>query len=178
MRLKEMGYLTGHIGKWHLGVGESYQYLPTKRGFDQYLGIPYSHDMCPCLKCFNSTTPSCFDGCRIDMVGCPLFMDETIVEQPVDLTKLTKKYTKAAQAFIKKSLKMKKPFFLYMAYHQTHHPQFASSELSENSDRGRFGMALQEMDQSFGQMSETVQNLGIENNTIVIFTSDNGFVLH
>ena len=71
-----MGYATAHIGKWHLGVGENYEYLPTKRGFDHYLGIPYSHDMCPCLKCFD--TAPCHGNCRLDYVGCPLFLDENI----------------------------------------------------------------------------------------------------
>ena len=70
---------------------------------------------------------SCYDHCRMDQVGCPLFFNEKIIEQPTDLTKLTEKYTQAALKFVKNSVrKQQKPFFLYMAYHQTHHPQFAS----------------------------------------------------
>ena len=172
-KLYQKGYSTSHVGKWHLGVGENYEYLPTKRGFDHYLGIPYSHDMCPCLKCFD--TAPCYGNCRLDYVGCPLFLDENIVEQPVDLTKLTHKYTESAQAFITESVTNQNPFFLYMAYPQTHFPQFASV-WNPDSSRGRFGMALQEMDGSFGEITKTIKNLGIDNNTIIVFTSDNGLV--
>ena len=78
--------------------------------------------------CFTAENQSsCYDHCRVDQVGCPLFFNEKIIEQPTDLTKLTEKYTQAALKFVKNSVrKQKKPFFLYMAYHQTHHPQFAS----------------------------------------------------
>ena len=105
-----------------------------RHGFDQYLGIPYSHDMCPCLKCFGANvsnkSESCFDSCRPDSVGCPLFLNEEIIEQPTDLPHLTEKYTQAALKFVTSSVeKHKKPFFLYMAYHQTHHPQFASEKI-------------------------------------------------
>ena len=123
--LADIGYSTAHAGKWHLGVGESHQFLPTKRGFDHYLGIPYSHDMCPCSKCFHAAhNTSCHDTCRPDFVGCPLFLDDTIIEQPTDLTSLTSKVTDFALNFIDGAAD--KPYFLYMAYHQTHHPQFAS----------------------------------------------------
>ena len=171
-RLKEIGYATSHIGKWHLGIGENYQFLPTENGFDEYFGIPYSHDMCPCFKCFNST--SCYDECRPDMVGCPLFRNRKIIEQPTDLTQLTTKYTENAKKFIVKNAKRQKPFFLYLAYHQTHHPQFSSNEYDAKFTRGRFGMALSEMDHSFGKVMKAIKTLGIDNNTIVIFTSDNG----
>ena len=87
--------------------------------------------MCPCLNCFNSTP--CFDQCRTEWVGCPLFLDEKIVEQPTNLVKLTEKYTEAAQAFIERNVEKQTPFFLYLAYHQTHHPQFASSDLNKNT---------------------------------------------
>ncbi len=109
------------------------------------MGIPYSHDMCPCFKCFpeevkihgaetdaetranSSSSSSCFDDCTPEVVSCPLFLDEEIIEQPVDLTTLTSKFSMAASTFISKSVQDKSPFFLYMAYHQTHHPQFASN---------------------------------------------------
>ena len=77
---------------------------------------------------------SCYDHCRVDQVGCPLFFNEKIIEQPTDLTKLTEKYTQAALKFVKNSVrKQQKPFFLYLAYHQTHHPQFASELKSAKS---------------------------------------------
>ena len=124
--LKEQNYATQMIGKWHLGVGRYGKYLPTNHGFDHYLGIPYSHDMCPCPTCFpgNSNT-SCNIGCTDLYVGCPTFSNLNIVNQPTDLTTLTHRYTEAAKEFIKGSGADNKPFFLYMAYQQPHHPQFA-----------------------------------------------------
>ena len=108
------------------------------------------------------------------MVGCPLFRNKRIIEQPTDLTQLTTKYTENAKKFILKNTKRQKPFFLYLAYHQTHHPQFSSHEYDATFARGRFGMALSEMDNSFGSIMKTINHLGIDNNTIIIFTSDNG----
>ena len=161
------------VGKWHLGVGIHRQYLPTHHGFDHYLGIPYSHDMCPCIECFPDEQ-TCYDPCRPEMVGCPLFKDTTIVEQPTSLTSLTYKYTEAGKQFMEKSvLEDKAPFFLNVAYHQTHHPQFANSSAKHNP-RGHFGAALSEMDESVGQLLSKIDQLGIRNNTMVIFTPDNG----
>ena len=112
--------------------------------------------------------------CRPEMVGCPLFQDTSIVEQPTPLTNLTYKYTQAGKQFMEKSvLEDKAPFFLYLAYHQTHHPQFANSSAKHHS-RGHFGAALSEMDESVGQLLSKINQLGIRNNTMVIFTSDNG----
>ena len=93
-----------------------------RHGFDHYLGIPYSHGMCPCLKCFAidaiNGNSSCYNQCRFQNVGCPVFSDEKIIEQPTDFTLLTEKYTKAAIEFIKNSAhEQKKTFFLYMGYH-------------------------------------------------------------
>lgn len=124
-RLLKIGYKTAHIGKWHLGTNKNF--LPTNHGFEHYLGIPYSHDMCPCMTCFPGTNGSCFDTCRLDQVGCPLFKNEKIIEQPTNLLTLTEKYTQKARKFIQESNHDQQPFFLYMAYHQTHHPQFSST---------------------------------------------------
>ena len=108
-----------------------FQILLDRHGFDHYYGIPYSHGMCPCVKCFTSDTingtSTCWNKCRKNNVGCPLFHDEKIVEQPTDFTLLSEKYTNKALEFMKSSVEEhKKPFFLYFGYHQTHHPQFAS----------------------------------------------------
>ena len=93
--------------------------------------------MCPCLKCFAidaiNGNSSCYNQCRFQNVGCPVFSDEKIIEQPTDFTLLTEKYTKAAIEFIQSSVhEQKKPFFLYMGYHQTHHPQFAGTYISKS----------------------------------------------
>jgi arylsulfatase A len=124
--LSSIGFATAHVGKWHLGVGESHEHLPTRHGFDSYLGIPYSHDMCPCVTCFPGGE-SCLSDCHDGDVSCPLFDGEKVAEQPVDLATLTEKYTAEATRFIKTSAEEDKPFFLYLAFHQTHHPQFAGS---------------------------------------------------
>ena len=101
-----------------------------RHGFDRYYGIPYSHGMCPCMKCFSTDikngNSSCWNKCRDQNVGCPLFSDEKVVEQPTDFTLLTEKYNNEALQFMQNSVQDSKPFFLYMGYHQTHHPQFAS----------------------------------------------------
>ena len=172
-RLKKEGYRSALVGKWHLGVGTERQYLPTNHGFDYYLGIPYSHDMCPCHQCFPDE--HCFDSCRPEMVGCPLFNGTSIIEQPTSLTSLTQKYTQAGLQFIEKSsMADKAPFFLQMAYHQTHHPQFSQSS-ANSSSRGHFGRGLSEMDKSIGTLLSKLDELGIRNNTLIIFTSDNGY---
>lgn len=128
--LRQAGYRTSHIGKWHLGVGSNGTYLPTNHGFDEYYGIPYSHDMCPCQICFPLGEP-CFGRCNNDDVSCPLFLNTTIVEQPTSLPDLTRKYTNKAIQQIKQFSKSGDPFFMYLAYHETHHPQFAGMSIKD-----------------------------------------------
>eukprot|EP00095_Tigriopus_kingsejongensis_P009749 snap_masked-scaffold1177_size57108-processed-gene-0.3 protein:Tk09749 transcript:snap_masked-scaffold1177_size57108-processed-gene-0.3-mRNA-1 annotation:"arylsulfatase a-like" len=169
----EKGYKTTHIGKWHLGVGQNGKYLPTRHGFDHYYGIPYSHDMCPCSVCFPNED-KCFDGCREDSVSCPLFWNTEIVEQPTRLPELTDKYTRKALEVIKGQGNNTQPFFLYVAYHQTHHPQFAGDKFRNNSLRGSFGDALMEMDHSIGQIIDALHQEKLMGNTYIFFTSDNG----
>ncbi|XP_065827553.1 arylsulfatase A-like [Oscarella lobularis] len=173
--LKEEGYATAIVGKWHLGVGftKNNTYLPIHQGFDYYLGIPYSHDMCPCLICFYPDQP-CFDKCRTSETPCPLFENSTIIQQPADFTTLAATYTNAATAFIRKNSESDQPFFLYVAYQHTHHPQFASKQFRNSSIRGTFGDSLSELDWSVGQIFETIRSTGIANNTFVFFTADNG----
>ncbi|XP_065181771.1 arylsulfatase A-like isoform X1 [Sycon ciliatum] len=171
--LKKVGYATGMVGKWHLGVGANNTYLPVNQGFDHYLGIPFSHDMCPCAICFYPNQ-SCFDGCRKGEAPCPLFMDNEIVQQPADLTTLTQRYTDAATGFIQKSAAAKTPFFLYMAYQHTHHPQFAGQKFRNSTSRGTMGDSLIEMDDSVGQIFAALKASGVDDNTFVFFTADNG----
>lgn len=171
--LKDVGYSTAMVGKWHLGVGENYMYLPTTQGFDHYLGIPYSHDSCPCIICFYPNQ-SCFDRCAASTAPCPLFEDDKIIQQPVDLTTLTQRYTDAATAFIQKSADVKTPFFLYVAYQHTHHPQFASQKFRNSTGRGTMGDSLFELDDSVGQIFAALKASGADENTFVFFTADNG----
>ena len=177
--LKDHGYKTQMVGKWHLGVGREGEFLPTNHGFDNYYGVPYSHDMCPCVTCFPNSTSSdddnagtCKIPCNEHYVACPTFKNDKIMAQPTDLLKLTKKYTDTAVQFIRKNSKA--PFFLYMAFAQTHHPQFASRKFHRKSDRGPFGDSLAEMDHSIGEVMRMLEDRELLENTIVIFTSDNG----
>jgi len=147
--LKDAGYRTAMIGKWHLGhVPEAW---PTKHGFDSFFGVKYSNDMAP------------FD----------VFRDETIVEAaPADQTTLTKRYTEEAERII--GAPGKEPFFLYLAHTFPHIPLYASPDFAGKSNAGKYGDSIQELDWSTGRILDALRKSGKLNNTIVIFTSDNG----
>jgi arylsulfatase A len=146
--LKAKGYKTCAIGKWHLGVPE--KYLPTSRGFDEYFGVPYSVDMNPRLL---------MDGTKA-------------IEQETDVDYLTQRYTKRSIDFIERS--KDGPFFLYLAHSMVHIPLGASPEFKGKSGLGLYGDALAEIDWSFGEIMKTLDRHGLRENTLVIFTSDNG----
>ncbi|XP_038074048.1 arylsulfatase A-like [Patiria miniata] len=171
--LKAVNYQTAIVGKWHLGVGQGGKYLPTNQGFDEYYGIPYSHDMCPCQVCFYPDD-HCFNDCDVQYSSCPLFHNGTIVEQPTDLLTLEQRYTAFAKSYIARSADGGKPFFLYYAYQHTHHPQFASKAFRNTTARGTFGDSLAELDWSVGQVLQQLRDSGVADNTFVFFTSDNG----
>ncbi|CAN9499221.1 unnamed protein product [Ophioblennius macclurei] len=173
--LKPQGYETAMIGKWHLGFGANRSYLPTKQGFDQYLGIPYSHDMGPCsnLTCFPPDI-KCFGFCDIGSVLVPLMHNEDIKQQPVDFLQLESAYSDFAADFITASVKKGKPFFLYYPAHHTHYPQYAGPGAAGRSVRGPFGDALLELDNTIGTLMATLEKTGVINNTLVFFTADNG----
>ena len=145
--LKERGYATACIGKWHLG--HLPEFLPTRRGFDMYFGIPYSNDMTP----------------------TPLMRDEEIIEEPADQTTLTKRYTEEAVAFIREN--KDRPFLVYLPHTFPHVPLFVSEDFTD-SPRGLYGDVVEEMDWSTGVILETLEELDLARNTLVIFTSDNG----
>ncbi len=145
--LKARGYRTMCVGKWHLGLG---QYLPTRRGFDDYYGIPYSNDQDPSI----------------------LMHGTQIVEQPVDQDTITKRYTQTSINFIEES--KDQPFFLYLAHTFPHSPPAASRQFQGKSGLGLYGDSVMEIDWSTGQIFETLRNLGLDENTLVIFSSDNG----
>ncbi|MEJ7766968.1 MAG: sulfatase [Chitinophagaceae bacterium] len=154
--LKQKGYSTACIGKWHLG--HLPEYLPTKQGFDYYFGIPYSNDMLP--RPNNKFPP------------LPLIRNEKAVEENPDQTTLTKRYTEEAVAFIKSN--KNKPFFLYYPNNFPHVPLFASPAYKGTSKRGLYGDVVAELDWSVGQIIKALKENKIDKNTIVFFTSDNG----
>lgn len=146
--LKDEGYATGMVGKWHLG--HLPPFLPTRHGFDSYYGIPYSNDMVP----------------------CPIMRNEDVVEEPADQTTLTERYTEEAVKFIRENANA--PFFLYLAHNMPHIPLFVSEKFEGLSDGGLYGDVIETIDWGVGEILKTLDELDIADNTLVVFTSDNG----
>ena len=166
--LKDKGYTTAQIGKWHLGIHEGAR--PLDQGFEHQFGLPYSNDMdgrpgLPKGATGSPTPPE--DGWNV-----ALSRDGKIIEQPAVQTTLTRRYTEEAVKFIKE--KKDKPFFLYFAHTFPHVPLFASPEFKGKSRGGIYGDAVEELDWSVGQVMATLRETGLAENTLVFFTSDNG----
>ena len=173
-QLKKADYVTACIGKWHLGHKE--EYLPTSQGFDYYFGIPYSNDMDNIIP-FRSTQGyidfwKSEERKDINTFNVPLMRNTEIVERPADQNTLTKRYNEEAVQFIRKN--KEKPFFLYLAHNLPHVPLFASKDFLGTSDRGLYGDVVEEIDHGVGQILAELKNSGLDKNTIVVFTSDNG----
>jgi arylsulfatase A len=156
--LKSRGYATAIYGKWHLG--DAPEFLPKRHGFDDYFGLPYSNDMWP-----NHPTNKSFPK-------LPLIEGDKIVEYMPDQTQLTTWYTERAVKFIEAN--REKPFFLYVPHSMPHVPLFVSDKFKGKSERGIFGDVLMEIDWSVGQIVSALKKHGLEENTLVMFTSDNG----
>ncbi len=158
-RLKEQGYATQIIGKWHLG--DQPEFLPTKQGFDHYLGIPYSNDMLKTSK---------VDGKRV----VPLVRDEKVERllTEEDQDQIEEIYTEEALKFIRTS--KDKPFFLYFPHTAVHTPIHPGKDFQGKSENGRFGDWVQQVDWSVGRVLDTLRELKLDQNTLVVFTSDNG----
>jgi len=166
--LKKAGYSSALIGKWHLGHYNNS--LPIHRGFDYFYGLPYSQDEgCPTRYASHEW---CDHTWQEIWPGVPLYQNDTIIQQPVDLSTLVPRYNAEAINFITQN--QNKPFYLEMAYDEVHVPLFASPNFVNTSRRGSFGDALQEMDASIGLITAYLKKLGIDQNTLIIFTSDNG----
>jgi arylsulfatase A len=169
--LKTRGYATAAIGKWHLGWQA--EYLPMKQGFDSYYGIPYSNDMDAVVK-FSSRDQylGFMKNPKREYWNVPLQHNETILERPADQTTLTKRYTDEAIKFI--NTNKSKPFFLYLAHSMPHMPLFRSKEFEHKSARGLYGDVIEELDANVGRVLDTLRQLKLDRNTLVVFTSDNG----
>lgn len=159
--LKTNGYHTGIIGKWHLGAKE--KFLPANQGFDYYFGVPYSTDD-------NSVSAPGNKG--LEAGPLPLIRNTKIIETGIAVNTLTKRYTQEAKDFILKA--GKEPFFLYLAYSMPHVPIDASAEFKGKSKAGLYGDAVEELDWSVGEILKLLNERNISENTLVIFTSDNG----
>lgn len=153
--LKEKRYATACIGKWHLG--DQPEHLPTAHGFDYYYGIPYSNDM---QSAGRGDPP------------LPLVEQQTVIEAPADQATLTQRYTQKTIAFIEQH--QSEPFFVYLPHTFPHLPLFASKEFHGKSSNGRYGDSVEEIDWSTGQILDCLDRLKLADDTIVIFTSDNG----
>jgi arylsulfatase A len=156
--LKPLGYATACYGKWHLGHHP--KFLPTRHGFDEYFGLPYSNDMWP-KHPTNKSFPD-----------LPLIEGERIIEYNPDQTQLTTWYTEHAVKFIEKN--KERPFFLYVPHSMAHVPLFVSDKFKGKSERGLYGDVMMEIDWSVGQILSTLKRLDIDEKTLVIFCSDNG----
>ena len=155
---KEQGYATAMFGKWHLG--HQAPFLPTRRGFDEWLGIPYSNDNGP-LHPVTKGIPS-----------LPLYDGEDVVETDPDQSQFTARFTARAVSFIERN--RDRPFFLYVPHVMPHVPIFASAKWRGTSARGLYGDVVQELDAGIGEIMAALKRLGLEENTLVIFSSDNG----
>ena len=172
--LKRQGYATAILGKWHLaGYPKDFtvdSMHPLECGFDYHYGTPGSNDVPPPKgKIQNRQT---FDECDKFSFPVPLIRGGEVIEFPVDQELLTKRYTEEAVKWI--SEEREEPFFLYLAHNMPHAPIFAAPEFQGRSEGGRYGDVIEEIDWSVGQVVEAVRNREIENETLIIFTSDNG----
>lgn len=160
--LKKGGYQTACIGKWHLG--HLPQYMPLKHGFDYFYGIPFSNDMSrrEQQKVGNKNYPH-------ELI---VYEQEKEVEREPDQTQLTKRLTEVAVRYINSH--KDQPFFMYLAHPMPHFPVYASERYQGVSDRGKYGDAIEELDWSVGEILETLRKNGLDKNTLVVFTSDNG----
>jgi len=189
--LKEEGYSTMCSGKWHLG--DAPEFLPTSQGFDAYFGIPFSNDMwsyhprmplqekedslMQAIRERAAYTGYAGQGSYYPPGGgfpnpIPLMRDEKVIEENPDQRMLTRRYTEAALEFIEQE--RDKPFFLYLAHAMPHVPLFVSGGYDGRSIRGLYGDVVMEIDWGVGSILGKLSELGIEDRTLVVFTSDNG----
>ncbi len=159
--LQQKGYATAIYGKWHLG--DAPEFMPLNQGFDEYYGIPYSGDMWP----FHPQ-----QGTVFDFGPLPLYNNDTIIDSLTDQSFLTQEITRRSTAFIEKNAH--RPFFLFVAHPQPHVPLFASQPFRGQSPRGLYGDVIQEIDHSVGEIVQTLRRLDLYDNSLIIFTSDNG----
>ncbi len=156
--LKDSGYATKIIGKWH--CGDQPEFLPTRHGFDEYYGIPYSNDMGRQVGGKQSWPP------------LPLMREEAVIEPQPDQASITQRYTEEAVRYIRDN--QDRPFFLYLAHMHVHLPHIVSERFIRDSRNGRYGAAVAAIDWSTGVIMAELKRLRLDESTLVVFTSDNG----
>ena len=157
--LKTLGYATAIFGKWHLGRPDPF--LPTRHGFDEFFGLPYSNDMLPSRP-----------GVEKDYPDLPLMDGEKVIVLNPDQSTLTRQYTRRAELFIRRN--RQRPFFLYVPHNMPHVPISASRKFRGRSQQGLYGDVISEIDWSVGRILAAVRKHGLDRRTLVIFASDNG----
>jgi len=159
--VKQKGYRTAIFGKWHLG--DARQFLPLQNGFDEYYGLPYSNDMWP----YHPQQGEVFN-----FPDLPTIDGNEVVGYNTDQTRFTTDYTTRTLNFIRKN--KNKPFLVYLAHSMPHVPLAVSDKFKGKSEQGLYGDVMMEIDWSVGEVLKTLREEGLEENTLVILTSDNG----
>ena len=168
--LKPRGYATAIVGKWHLG--QLRQFLPMNQGFDYWFGLPYSHDMRMTVPRDNGYQTAAYYDPKPEYWDVPLMRNGDIIERPADHRTLTRRYTEEAIRFIGDH--RGRPFFLYLAHSLPHIPLARSPEFANHSAGGIYGDVVEEIDASTGRVLDALKAAGVDRNTLVVFTSDNG----
>lgn len=166
--LKQAGYRTALIGKWHLGMEDGSH--PLDQGFDEFFGTPSSNDHFP--RAGRPHTYEHYRDARSADYAVPLIRGREIVERPVNQPSLTRRYTEQAVKWVREHKLA--PFFLYLAYNMPHVPVFASEAFAGKSRRGKYGDAVEELDWSVGEVMRALEAEGLTHDTLVVFFSDNG----
>lgn len=159
--LRQAGYATKLVGKWH--CGDQPEFLPTRHGFDGYYGLPYSNDM--------GRQQLSNDKISADP-PLPLLREDKVIQEQPDQASLTERYAEESVRFIRDNAG--RPFFLYLAHMHVHLPLYVADRFLRESKNGRYGAAVAAIDWATGALMHELKALGLENDTIVIFTSDNG----
>jgi arylsulfatase A-like enzyme len=184
--LKAAGYATACVGKWHLG--DQPEFLPTRQGFDSYLGLPYSNDMGPAedgaKNSFGKPVPKRRQNARTtrdetgirgpDQPPLPLLENETVIERvrAAEQQTLVRRYTERAVAFIREN--KSRPFFLYLPHNAVHWPHYPSGQFRDSGAKDLLRAWVREVDASVGQVLDALREAGLGEKTLVLFTSDNG----
>src|SRR5688572_12490693 len=167
--LKSRGYATAMMGKWHLGHRPEHQ--PEKHGFDLYFGIPYSNDMDAILP-DGPAKNAMIRKPKNEYFKVPVYSGGEVVEQPARQETLTRRYIERSVDFIRAH--RGQPFFLYLAHHLPHVPLFAHDEKAGHGPHGAYADVIQEIDDGVGRLRAVLAELGLANDTLLVFTSDNG----
>ena len=168
--LKPRGYATAIIGKWHLG--QLPEFLPMRQGFDDWFGLPYSHDMRMTVPRENGYKSSAYYDPKPEYWDVPLMRNGAVIEQPVDHRTLTERYTDEAVRFI--GAHRTQPFLLYLAHNLPHIPLARSRPFEGHSAGGMYGDVIEEIDASTGRVLDALTAASLDRRTLVVFTSDNG----